>query len=530
MSGFITFLTGVPLGVYFLISLLNLALLTVAAVRLGRRNAGGQSKAARFMTAAAGRQPVQRLRAWLETIADAAGWPVRLEVARRVRRRADTPRGLAVMRLLWPLDAGYAVVAAAGLMVVTGLDAAGLVWPPLAVALAVLALAGATGRHLSYLLGGLAERLRRSLLSPLPTLAAIAAGDAVTLACAASLILAAGGGAHIGVAALRTGVLDLLAFKKLTWSTVPHDSIRELIVALAGLLFYTSVAKTLVTPGQYARKGGDYSTVSFALAAAGDARQARQWSLRDKDGGPASLQAKAMVELADGHFTEALRVTSLRQRAKGEDDSVDSGVLYLSLLAAQTTFLGGEDAVLAFILAARAAGASDAAVTTCLSNAVNLRQLRPGAQLLPLLAMLPEDSFPLGRGLVLANAGNHAGARALLDGMVPVAAIDVVLRAAALLELNLADAAGPEMAERIRQWRAKLLPAVTDAVDVMPQHWKRSAASALMALSAAVLSTESEGADELVDELVAVSHQWFRDVNTSAEIEQLLTAQWSIAG
>ena len=446
--------TGVALGAYLLTTLVQLATLAraVVAVLTGRWSAFGPSapaKSWRFMMVAMGPQRVQQVRAALETIQDAMGWPVRSAMGRWAARRPNGARLLRAMRQLWPPDGWYAVFSAVLLGAVTLLAVADLIWPPLALTLVVLVIAGTAGRHLSYLLGGLAGRLRSSLLPPLPTLAAIAAGDALALALASSLLLAPHGGTHIGLGGLRAGVLDLLAFKKLTWFNDPPDTVRQLIVATVGLLFYTSVAKTLLNPGVYARSGSDFSNVAWSLAITGDAKRAREWSLRDKEGGQWSLQARVAVELADGRFPEALRITVTRQRAKGEDASVDSCVLWLFAIASMVTLWADSTAPVAFLRDCLAAGAADTAVVTCMGNALNGELVQPTA-LEALLPLVPEERYPLSRGLIVARTSDIATARAILENATPGTEIEEVLRLVAFLELGMAESpTDEELGDRV---------------------------------------------------------------------------------
>jgi WD40 repeat protein len=508
-------ITGVPLGVYCLGVLANL----VGAFFRKRWQTAFASKHQgidQLSQAFQGSKVTGRLIALLAAVQAVVAWPVGNLIIRRMAGRTSNLE-LATWLQLRPRDRSYALFSAALMVSISLLAVANLVWRPFLVVIPGLIVFGTACRHLSYLLGGLPARLRKSQWNPFQTVLIIAACDGVALVLAASLLLAPHSGAYLTLHDLRTGAFDLLAFRKL--ASLLHDSVGQVVIAGVGLLFYASVAKTLLTPSLYSRNGSDYSAVALALLLQGEIYNARSWALKDKDGSLLSLQTRAYVELADDHFEQAVKYATARQRIKGEDDSIDSALMYLFPLV---LILADERELLQFIDNCLDVGASDANVALCLTNSLNTGIIDTDT-LTALEPRLPEDTYPLSRSLVIGNSGDLDSARAILGRARPGTEIEELIR---LISLSQLDGADPQISEkeqraRQRQWAADALPLIHDAVQDMPQQWKKAAGTNLINHGTFMTAYDSEVAHQLW----SLGFDLSRDVMTFDEVDQWIDAQ-----
>ena len=373
-------------------------------------------------------------------------------------------------------------------------------WHPFLVVLPFAVLAGVAARHLAYLLAKLAQRLRASLSAPFPTLLVIVAADCAAITLASSLILAPHAGAHMDLAGLRTGVLDLLAFKKLTWTTVPHDTVRELIVALTGLLFYTAVVRTLLAPGQYSRTGVDFSAIAWALLITGRVRAAQEWALRDKDLSRVSLSTRASIAFVSGDFKEALSKQAAARRAAGEDDSVDFCAMALFTPAFAGHFRSDDAMLRRFFSECLDAGVSDPAIIICLINATSWKLLLDARPLSVLLPRLAEDKYPMSRSMLL-GMGDPAAARDILERAQPRSEIEKLLRLTLLAQSHAVDTTVSleDRRDWIRQWANDALPALRELSRSIPHEWQLTAATGLAGTGMVVKTIEPATSGELIE-------------------------------
>ena len=483
--------TGLPLGVFSLglcLSAAALPLGLVVALRK-RQRPGSAPQPERFVQFTREMAPVplaMKLSGALMTVQALAAWPVASPRPARQRFAGLGSMESAADMQLRPLDRGIAVFSAALMTGLALLAVADVVWRPFLLVLPVVVLAGIAARHLAYLTGKLSERLRHSLSAPLPAALAIATADLVAITVASSLILAPHAGAHLGLAGLRTGALDLLAFKKLTWSTIPGDSDRQLLVACAGLLFYLALAKTLLNPGQYSRGGADYSAVAVALVTLGRVREAQEWALRDKDLSRESMYARAHVAFARGDFKEALAKVAAARRSSGEDDGIDHCVMWLFAPAFAGHFRSDDAKLTSFFGDALDAGAGDPALACCLLNAASWGIAVNARPLTSLLPRLPEDGYPLSRAIVTGLAGDLPAAVELLLRARPGSEIEEVVRLCLIAQARAGITAAGGDGAWLPEWEAEALPRLRELSRSMPGQWRKMTTTALIGTSIVV--------------------------------------------
>ncbi len=478
-------ITGVPLGLYCLDLAFCVILLPFQAFSAGRKKMRQMIGLApvpqafdRYARIMSGQNFLYRILRLLTVVQIVVGDPIVSYQQLRHQAAGWNDRERAAAAQLRPTDRAFAIFSCVLMAAIAALASGNLVWRPFLLVIPIVTFAGVASRHVSYLMGGLPDRLRRSVFNPFVTVAVIAACDCVAIVLAASILLSPRAGVDLRFSDLRTGVLDLLAFRQVP--SLIHDTPGQIIVAGAGLLFYVTVVKALLSPGQSARQGSDSSYVAFAWQVLGNLPAARKWSLQDKSNEPMTLEVRASLSLARNDFGQAMAYGEAVQRAKGEDYSVDSRLLLLFSIGAASLQFRQNGPFNEFIRNGTDAGASDAAVSVCIANAVVFEVVAPTITS-SLLNTLPEDSYQLSRSTVLLLEGETERARVMLQELTPASEIEEILRDSRLLKANELDSSLPaaEQSARRQQWMTESLPALRTAVQRLPFHWKKLIAGEL---------------------------------------------------
>ncbi len=416
----------------------------------------------------------------LAGVAFAVAWPATWAIGRHGKEMSKLQ--FIGWASLHPSDRRIAFFDAALITCVVVFAKTGLIWSLFTTIAAVTVLVGTACRHAWYLRGDLPERLRRSIWTPLNTVARIAACDALTILFAVSMLLAQRDGIKLSFSVVREAAAELFTLGRL--GAVLHESVIHIIIAAVGLLFYSVVLKTTLIPKQYRRTSDDYRQVALALVLLGDAERARSWIGKDKTPTARSFEVRAAIGLASGHFAPALREVETAQRIKGLDTSVETTLRQLWTIF-EIAATPDEEKTIWFLEQCLESDVSDVLLYNIIKRSRGRKLTNAESLAKSLSPLLNESSYPLARSVILAGAGDKSTARNVLQHATPGSEIEEFVRLTAIARLDYRD---PRLSIEQREvclhaWQEQALPLAEEIAEHSSSMWAEVAGRELLSFA-----------------------------------------------
>lgn len=258
-------------------------------------------------------------------------WPVLIKEQILFSERTSDLEFIARLQLR-PVDirmAGFNPVVLAAVAVMGTLN---LVWHILILLIVLAVLVAIVARHVTYFLGTLPERFRRSVRNPYGSYVILAACDAVSLLLCITLLHSSSHQLHLTWPIAKTSALDLFTLRQIP--EIPTLKRGDALVSLIGLLFYSAILKTIFDRAQFKRTDDDLRALAASSVVIADFGKARKWLSEEEQRTAASYTIRAMIELGSGDFHKAeVQVrNNLRLSDRVEDpDSVSQSMSGLTL-------------------------------------------------------------------------------------------------------------------------------------------------------------------------------------------------------
>jgi hypothetical protein len=428
------------------------------------------------------------------TALQVSAWPVLFSLNRVHRARANNVQFGAKVALR-PIDRRVAIFNLGLVIVVIVLAKADIIWHPLINPIVILILIGTAARHLSYMFGGLPERLRASRYNPYASFLVIAVCDACTLIGTVAVLYYSTAASEVSPTTLRSTALGIFKFEELIDTLGQRPS--QLIIAMLGLLYYSELAKSATTFKQFERTDQDVRRIATALVMTGAYGEARVWIEKEQQRSADSFAIRAGIELGCDNFEEATDYMRRNRRAAGEDESSDSMLLHLWAITAWVPL--DPAARLTLVERCIALDASDAVIAMEIAETVGLFRVPPEKVTAALLARCPEQRYPLARAFLMLQNDDPHEASQILERAKPGLEIEELVRLNLICVMAALDSHGTTETRRdlINRWHADYFPDVYDLVKSLGKEWRYLAMLSLLALQQVVSLTNPGVAAEI---------------------------------
>lgn len=375
-------------------------------------------------------QPQGRVSAFLMRVAwfyvYSASWPVMRPVLTRFNRYPSEIQRQARLAIS-PIDLRIALFDVSLIAVVIGLAVIRLGWDQLELWALAAVFGAVAARLLSYLVGPLLPRLRKSSLDPEKYFLAIVAVDFAAL----SLGVAAVFEAHLLLRPtpdnLIQAAIDILSLNRIL--PIPSPPGPHAPVYVVSALFYGVALKSLfvaLTRGGFDRSAEECCDLAFAYAQLGDYRQSRSWLASVHRHSTETHLVSAAVEVGLGNYDEALEYGRQASTGRPGDDETDAALraiwrASLSLPLEQSTRLQ-------FMSREIGWRASDATIAIQIAQCGAFGLIGTDDLGSTFAERLNERDFPVSRSLALSLANDLTGAIRLLEKATPGSEIEEAMR------------------------------------------------------------------------------------------------------
>ena len=396
-------------------------------------------------------------------------WPILVKKQSLLSTRTNNLEYNAGLQLR-PLEismAGFNLVLLAAVIVMGQLN---LAWHILLLLTVVVILVAIVSRHISYLLGSLPERFRRSASNPYGSYVAVAACDALSLLLCISLLRSSNHQFHLSWPIVKSSALDLFTLRQISeialnpqpWrgADQPHwDPI------------YSAILKTIASLEQFKRTDDDLRALAASNILMADFGQARKWLSQEQQRTSASFDLRARIGLASGNFSKAADQVRDSLRLSDKDDDPDSVNRVMSTLSFATPMsLQLRISYVRYII-----NASKSDILTLLAIDNSIVGLRPPSEsqlklsfeakeYAQLLADCTEEDYPLSRVRLMAMNDDFDEAIGILERAQPGSEVEEIIR---LTSACISECANPEVnmdhtRSYVERWLHESLPVIKD--------------------------------------------------------------------
>jgi len=525
----------VILGAYLVVLVIQVivALLWILVPSLKPRAKASQLNDV-IMTALARHDPFARFAGVMTAIGALVAWPIVVNVGfLMVNRKTDTE--LAARLALRPADLRVAVYNLCLLILILGLAWLRLGPDPLLLVYVELIVIATVARHLSYLVGPLLSRLRRSRIDPRTYFFAIAASDIATFVLGISALFESGQRLHPTIHDVGHAALDLLTFNNIV--DLANQSIGHAPIIVISLLVYAVILKSLATYSEFTRTDDDILNVASAFAVLGDFRRARGWLAKERGRTNSSFLWRSIIEVGMRDFAKGLDFGRQYRRAIGEDDDLNATLV-------QTwgaTLVVALDATvrLQFMEQEIQWHAADITIALQIDQTLGLSLIPAEDLVSKVLPKLDKDHYPIARAILLIHGDEFDESQKLLDSARPGSEIEEVLRILLLGELEAVrlvagDSKPDQVKQFLEEWHKRQFPTVKELSLPLRAPWRSSALYSVAGFNAMVgrfVDYDYEGMPRVSAELAGDLLQLMNELaEGEGELQQVLSIRSKLAG
>jgi hypothetical protein len=433
-------------------------------------------------------------------------WPILVKKQSLLSTRTNNLEYNAGLQLR-PLEVSMAGFNLVLLGAVTVMGQLNLAWHILLLLTVAAILVAIVSRHISYLLGSLPERFRRSASNPYRSYVILAACDALSLLLSISLLRSWNHQFHLSWPIVKSSALDLFTLRQISEIASTHNH-GEALISLIGLLFYSAILKTIVNLEQFKRTDDDLRALATSNIMMADFGQARKWLSQEQQRTSASFDLRARIELAAGNFSKAADQVRDSLRLSDKDDDPDSVNRVMSVLSfAAPMSLQLRISYVRYII-----NSSRSDILTLLAIDNSIVGLRPPSEsqlklsveakeYAQLLADCPEEDYPLSRARLMAMNEDFEEAIGILERAQPGSEVEEIIR---LTSACIFECANPNVnmdhtRSYVERWLNESLPVVKDLSAGVPVNDRPVVVSFMVLLSNWLDFLEIQGSKAVLD-------------------------------
>jgi hypothetical protein len=443
---------------------------------------------------------------FLQLLQISVAWPVLIRQQLLLPKRANNLEFAARVQLR-PVEINIAAFNIAVLTFAAVMGALNLVWHRLLLLIVLAVLAAVVARHVSYLLGSLPERFRRSGYNPYGSYTILAACDALSLLLSISLLRSPGHQFHVTWPIVKSSALDLFTLRQIP--EIASESYGVALASLIGLLFYSAMLKTIFNLEQFKRTDEDLRALATTSVLTGDFAQARKWLSEERQRTAESFNARAVIELGSGNFPEAAdQIRNSLRLAGGNDDQESVGLAMLSLVFGIPMSLQHRVSYIKYIMIINSSDLlalqAIETVSIMLRTPDELALERSGEReefVSQLLGACPEEDYPLARARLMAIRGDFGEATGILERARPGSEVEEIVRLtyACTFECANPDVSMDDTNSYVARWLQESLPLIKGMLKEVTTGYRPAVVSSFVFLSVLLDDLDVPGGEAVLN-------------------------------